>query len=178
MVEQRSSTSVSAPVLAPATFYDRDTYVHEGSVGLLLRRVASSLRQQIDHRLAAHDLTHAQWMPLFKIAKGQADTMVALSREICLDPGATTRALDRLEAKGLVRRARSQSDRRVVKLVATPAGLEVAAQVWGVLADVLNAHLAGFSQEEYDLLVRLLGRMLANGEALRDSAPHPIDDSF
>jgi hypothetical protein len=32
---------------------------------------------------------------------------------------------------------------------------------------VFNAHLAGFRPEEFELLVSLLQRMLANGEALR-----------
>lgn len=160
----------SDPVAAPAAFYDRDTYVHEGSVGLLLRRVNDSLRHEVDRRLALHDLTHAQWVPMFKIAKGEVDTMAALARDMCLDPGATTRALDRLETKGLVRRERSQADRRVVKLVATEAGREVAAQVWGVLADVLNAHLAGFDRQELDLLMSLLQRLLTNGDALRNAA--------
>jgi len=159
---ERSNLSATQPL-----FYDRDAYVHEASIGLLLRRVTDSLRQHIDRRLAAHDLTHAQWMPLFKIAKGETDTMAALSREMCLDPGATTRALDRLESKGLVKRERSQADRRVVKLVATEAGCAVAGQVWGVLADVLNAHLAGFDENEYAQLIGLLQRMLANGEAMR-----------
>lgn len=161
----------SKPLVTPGDFYDRDAYVHEASVGRLLRRVTDSLRHQIDRRLAAHDLTHAQWVPLFKIAKGEADTMVALSREMCLDPGATTRALDRLESKGLIRRERSHADRRVVRLVATEAGCAVAAQVWGVLADVLNAHLAGFDRNDYAQLKGLLQRMLANGEAMRGSGP-------
>ncbi len=177
MVERSKpvSPAVPAAVSHPAV-YDRDAYVHEASVGLLLRRVTDSLRQQIDRRLAAHDLTHAQWMPLFKIAKGEAVTMVVLARDMCLDPGATTRALDRLEAKGLVRRERSQDDRRVVNLVATEAGQAVAAQVWGVLADVLNEHLAGFDRQEFDLLMSLLQRMLANGEAMRCAGSGAAED--
>lgn len=167
---------VALAALQPAAVYDREAYVHEASVGLLLRRVADSLRQQIDRRLAAHDLTHAQWMPLFKIAKGEVVTLVALARDMCLDPGAVTRALDRLEAKGLVRRERSLDDRRVVKLVATEAGHAVAAQVWGVLADVLNEHLAGFTRQEFDLLMSLLQRMLANGDAMRSAGSCPAED--
>jgi DNA-binding MarR family transcriptional regulator len=80
-----------------------------------------------------------------------------------------TRAIDRLEAKALVRRERSQQDRRVVTLVLTDAGRAAAALVPPVMVRALDAHLAGFSADERQLLVALLTRMLANGEALRES---------
>ena len=40
--------------------------------------------------------------------------------------GATTRLLDRIEAKGLCRRVRSQEDRRVVNIELTDAGRDIA----------------------------------------------------
>jgi len=41
---------------------------------------------------------------------------------------------------------------------------------------VFNAHLAGFSMEEWRTLLSLLSRMLANGEALRQAAPESSED--
>jgi DNA-binding MarR family transcriptional regulator len=137
----------------------------------LTRLVVSSLQQHIDRRLAEFELTQALWAPLFKIARGEADTLAVLARDMSLDPGAMTRSLDRLEAKGLVLRIRSQDDRRVVKLALTEAGSRVAEAVRGVLADVLNGHLSGFSQDDWHMLVNLLERMLANGEAMRAAPP-------
>ena len=79
-----------------------------------------------------------------------------------------TRAIDRLEGKGLLRRERSQQDRRVVQLVLTDAGRAAAELVPPVLADVLNAHLAGFTDAEWQQLIALLTRVVANGDALRE----------
>ncbi len=154
----------------PARFYTAESLRPEASVGALMRRVMQSLLLQIDRRLAAHDLTYAQWMPLYLIARGECATMAALARDQSLDPGAMTRALDRLEAKGLLRRERSVQDRRVVKLELTDAGREVSRHVPAVLSEVLNAHLAGFAESEWRLLIDLLQRMAANGDALRESA--------
>ena len=39
-----------------------------------------------------------------------------------------------------------------------------------VLAEVMNAHLAGFSKTEWLALKNYLNRMLETGEALRDAA--------
>ena len=162
----------------PAKFYRAEAMRPEASVGYLMKRVMQSVLLQIDRRLAPHDLTHAQWLPLYRIARGECDTMAALARDQSLDPGAMTRALDRLEAKGLLKRERSLQDRRVVKLELTEAGRAVSRHVPPVLAEVLNAHLAGFAESEWQLLIDLLQRMVANGDALREPAkdvPKEVD---
>ncbi len=159
-----SSTAHSPP---RADFYSAGAYAQEESVGALIKVVMGSIIHQVDRRLVDHDLTHAQWVPLYKLAHGECGTVAELARTLQSDPGAMTRALDRLEAKGLVARVRSSEDRRVVNLELTDAGREVAAVVPAVLAEVLNLHLAGFSKEEWRALLSMLKRMRANGDALR-----------
>jgi len=150
-------------------FYVPGQYRPDQSVGYLMKRVLSSVLAQADERLASLDLTHAQWLPLFKLAAKECHTVAALARELELDPGAMTRSLDRLEAKGLVRRERSTEDRRVVNLVMTDEGRQVARQVPPVMAEVLNNHLQGFSEDEWKQLIALLTRMVANGDAMRQA---------
>lgn len=154
---------------AVPAFYAAGQYRADQSVGFLMKRVMSSILVQADARLAALDLTHAQWLPLFKLAVKDCDTVAALSRELELDPGAMTRALDRLEAKGLVQRERSTEDRRVVHLRLTDEGRKIARKVPPVMAEVLNRHLAGFSEAEWQQLLGLLTRMVANADAMRDA---------
>ena len=154
----------------PVNFYSPESLGPDNSLGRLMKRVMQSLLLQVDRRLAEHDLTHAQWLPLYRIAQGECDTMAALARDQALDPGAMTRALDRLEAKGLLRRVRSLQDRRVVKLELTAAGRAASKHVPPVLAEVLNAHLVGFTEAEWRQLLGLLERMAANGDALRDAS--------
>lgn len=139
----------------------------ENSLSALLRRAQASIGLQVERRLAPHDLTHAQWVPLYKLAEGNCTTMAALARGIALDPAATTRALDRLEDKGLIKRERSLSDRRVVNLALTDEGERMARLVPVVLSEVLNAHLVGFTQVEWAALVDLLKQVIANGDRLR-----------
>ena len=160
-----------APVPAKPAYYRADSIHPDESVGYLMKQITASIAQLADRRLAVHDLTHAQWVPLYKLAHGDCATMADLSRALCQDPGAMTRALDRLEAKGLVQRVRSQSDRRVIDLALTDAGRQVAAEVPAVLADVLNTHLVGFTEAEWRQLVGLLQRMRATGDALRAAGP-------
>ena len=163
------SPSSSAPDATPA-FYLPGQYSPQQSVGYLMRKVLGSILSQADTRLAMHDVTYVQYLPLYKLLCGDCNTVAALSRELGIDAGAITRALDRLEAKGLVRRERSSADRRVVHLALTDEGRTVANQVPGVLAEVLNGHLSDFSHAEWQQMLHLLQRMLANGEALRHTS--------
>ncbi len=156
----------SAPRRAKA-FYAGDTYVADDSVGYLLHQLMTSMRRQVEQAMAAHDLTAAQWYPLWKLERDGPCTAQELARDMDIDAGATTRLIDRLAAKGLVDRSRSASDRRRVMLQLTSAGRAVAAHVPQVLADVNNTYLRGFDRDEWQLLKDLLRRMLANGAAGR-----------
>lgn len=151
----------------PADFYRPNEYSADESVGYLLRRILNSIRQEADRRLEPHGLTNAQWEPLYKLKKCKTSTVAELAREMQTDPGATTRLLDRLEAKGLCKRVRSTEDRRVVNLELTLDGEAAADKIPGALAEVMNAHLAGFSKTEWQALTGYLRRMLANAETMR-----------
>ncbi|AYH46112.1 MarR family winged helix-turn-helix transcriptional regulator [Azoarcus sp. DN11] len=155
---------------ANSRFYDGDNYQINDSIGFLMRQIVGIFSAAIDDRMAAHDLTDAQWKPLIMIQLGQCRTAAELARLTCSDAGAVTRLLDRVEAKGLVRRSRSQQDRRVVNLELTEEGDRAAQVVPHVLADVLNALLAGFSEAEARQLKALLRRMLDNARDLRKSS--------
>ena len=159
------------PVPPGTEFYCAGSYVPEDSVGHLMRRVLVMVSQEVGRQLEACDLTNAQWVPLLKLFTGQASTVAELARECHLDAGAMTRLLDRLEAKGLCHRVRSLEDRRVVNIELTDAGREAAQRIPGVLCQIQNAHLAGFSIEEFETLKGFLRRILDNAQA--HSTPLP-----
>jgi DNA-binding MarR family transcriptional regulator len=131
-----------------------------------MRRVLSLVGHEIERQLEPSGLTNAQWMPLFKLYLGMGSTVAELARECQLDAGAMTRMLDRLETKGLCRRVRSVEDRRVVHIELTDAGREAAKAIPVALCRVQNAHLAGFSTEEFQTLKGFMRRILDNAQAL------------
>jgi len=143
-------------------FYDGQRYNMEESLGLMLKRAHQSLLRSVDARMQAHDLTALQWGPLLLISKGY-DTVASCAREAGIDASSMTRMLDRLEAKGLIRRIRSAADRRVVNVELTEAGKSAAAIIPDELAQVLNQHLRGFTPEEFNTLKSLLRRFERNG---------------
>lgn len=157
------------PADTPA-FYCALDYRPEGSVGYLMRQIISNVGQEVERQLAHTELTNAQWIPIYKIYTKRASTVAELARSCQLDAGAMTRMLDRLEAKGLCQRKRSEEDRRVVQIALTEAGEAAAAEIPRVLSGVQNAHLAGFSTEEFETLKNLLQRVLDNSKAIATQA--------
>ena len=149
------------------SFYNPDSYRPEDSVGYLMRNIISHVSQAVDRKLAYTELTHAQWIPLYKLYSKSASTVAELARACEIDNGATTRMLDRMEAKGLCQRVRSEQDRRVVNLELTPAGNAAAADIPRILSDVQNAHLEGFTVEEFDQLKGYLRRILDNAQRIK-----------
>ncbi len=139
--------------------------VMEDNAGFLIKQVSNSMNRMLDQEMAPLDLTAMQWRPIILIFKGRADTPAELARLTGMDTGAMTRALDRLEAKGLLRRTRSQEDRRVVKIELTELGEAKAREIPPNIARVLNYHLRGFSTDEVAQLMHFLRRMIANGSA-------------
>jgi len=154
------------PVLPPVRpgYYDGKTYRPEGSVGFLMRQAVELISRALDSRMEAYGLTDAQWRPLVKLSWSGGATATQLARWAGCDTGATTRMLDRLEDKGLIRRVRSVDDRRVQQIELTEDGQKAAAVVPYVIADVLNAHLADLNATEIDQLRGLLERVIAAGQ--------------
>jgi len=157
-----SQSATAAP--APRGYYRGDQYRTEDSVGFLMKQAVDLLSRAIDARMAEHNLTDAQWRPLLKLSRNSQATATQMARMVGCDSGATTRLLDRLEDKGLLRRVRSVDDRRVQQLELTAEGQKAAAVVPFVIADVLNAHLADLTHAEVDQLRDLLERVIAAGQ--------------
>jgi DNA-binding MarR family transcriptional regulator len=128
-----------------------------------IKLVMNSLTRRVDAHMQPLELTGMQWEPLMLVWLKRADTVAALARVSQVGVPSMTRMLDRLEQKDLLRRERSETDRRVVNLHLTAKGRKVANKIWPIVVEGMNVHLDGFRKEELNQLNDLLGRMLANG---------------
>jgi len=145
-------------------FYRGDDYPILDSIGYLLKQIRNNLDRLVDSEMEQHDLTGVQWGPLLIIKYGLGTTAAEIARAACVDTGAVTRMIDRLEAKGLLRRSPCPNDRRVVQIELTPEGERLCNEIPFGLARVSNGLLRGITPQEFDTLKGLLRRMLANVE--------------
>ena len=144
--------------------YDARTYTVQDSVGYLMRHSTSLMREELEAALANHGFTFVQWVTMMRVRDNPALTAGDLCRDLHHDSGAFTRVLDQLEERGLVRRERSEADRRVVLLYLTPDGRRVVESLLPIVVGRLNHALAEFSATEVATLTKLLRRLIARLE--------------
>ena len=145
-------------------FYRGDAFEINESVGYMLKQLRSAMERAIDTEMDEFDLTGVQWGPLLMIDRGLGSTAAELARVGCVDTGAMTRMLNRLEAKGLLRRKPCPKDRRVMQLELTDEGQRLCYWIPFGLSRVQNAMLRGFSKSEVETLKSLVRRMLVNSD--------------
>ena len=108
--------------------------------------------------LRAHDLSFAQYNVL-RILRGARDAGLSCGeiaeRMVHRDPD-VTRLLDRLAARDLVQRARSENDRRVVLSWITYEGLAVLKTLDAPIASLHREQLSHMNREQLETLAELL----------------------
>ncbi len=140
--------------------YSAASFSTGSSIGYLLKLAHVLVHDVGTAAFAAHDLSFIQWIVLMKLKEGRAATASDLCKTMHYDNGSVTRLLDQLEERGLLRRERSKTDRRVILLKLTQAGEKKIAELVPVVVDVLNSVLAEFSKAEFAQLVRLLNKLI------------------
>ncbi len=142
--------------------YDIETFRPSQGIGAHIGRARRAIVEAIDETLAPLDISHAQWIVILMLGDGAACTASELCRILIYDPGAMTRLIDRLEKKGVLRRARVKTDRRTVRLELTAGGKKLYPKIVAALVKAFNRLLRGFRKSEVRQLEDLLKRMLAN----------------
>jgi DNA-binding MarR family transcriptional regulator len=134
-----------------------------------LLATADRVRTSLSAVTAAHGITLQQYNVL-RILRGAGPaglpTLEIVPRLIEHSPG-ITRLLDRLEARGLVRRVRCPDDRRQVLCHATEKGLRLLSALERPLAEATRQLLAPLDAARTAELVRLLDAVRASAASLR-----------
>ncbi len=139
--------------------YTRDNFQLTQSVGFHLNRARNSLLMEMDAALRPLDITGQQMGILLSLTRGVASTPLEISKVLGIDTGLMTRMLDKLESKGLLQRQRSVEDRRVIHLIVTDKGREIAERIPDIAPEVLNHRLRHFSGDEFREFLRLLQKL-------------------
>jgi len=128
-----------------------------------IARVRKAMRCEFEARAAGLDITATQFQVLRRLWEGDGILISTLTRDIASDGGTITGLLDRLEAKGLIRRERGTEDRRAVRVFLTPAGAELERPLMEIVSAINERALEGFSPAER---ARLIGDLERIGENL------------
>lgn len=129
---------------------------HEAYLNLV--RTAGALARREAALLKGYDLTPAQFNVLRILRGAEPDGLICREigeRLLAFDPD-VTKLLDRLEARGLVTRARQPRDRRVIVARMTPDGLKMLQKVDKPMLDLVIALLGHLGARKLKALSTLL----------------------
>jgi DNA-binding MarR family transcriptional regulator len=140
--------------------YTKKTFSTTQSIGFMLTKARNMVTSDMDTGLKPLDITSQQMGIILWLSRGVATTPFEMSKHLSIDTGLMTRMLDKLEAKGVLKRSRSNTDRRVVDLKLTRKGEAIAAEIPTIALPVLNERVRNFSKAEFKELLRLLGKFI------------------
>jgi DNA-binding MarR family transcriptional regulator len=129
--------------------------------GSLLHQVVRAITTELDRRFASLGVTTQQAALLLNACSGEASPS-QLMDAVGTDTAGMTKLLDRLEAKGLVKRRPNPGDRRSVLVEPTDQGQALVPQLTPVFGEVARQAFEGFSDDEAAKLTFLLKRIAAN----------------
>ncbi len=112
------------------------------------------------------NLTIAQVQLLMKLRRFGPVPMHRIAGWMASRNASATGIVDRLEHHGLVQRVHSQLDRRLVEASLTTEGTRLIDEILGVRREGFRAVLDDLTDAELADLHRLLGRVIAAGEAM------------
>jgi DNA-binding MarR family transcriptional regulator len=139
--------------------------------GFLLNDVARLLRTCYDRRIRNLGLTRAQWWVLTHLYRGNGASQTELAETLEIEKPTLGRLLDRLEAKGWVRRDHDALDRRVWRVHLTDEVEPALRRMRAIAAGLRRDALAGLSAAERERFVDTL--LSIKGNLLRVAADAP-----
>jgi DNA-binding MarR family transcriptional regulator len=134
-------------------------------------RLSQLFDGELRRNFARYDLDRASFDVLATLRRSNAEhslTPAGLMRSSMVTSGAITQRLDRLEARGLVERAPSETDGRGVQVTLTEEGLRLIDDVLPTHLETENRLLAGLSAPERQQLADTLRTLLESLGDKRD----------
>jgi DNA-binding MarR family transcriptional regulator len=130
--------------------------------GFILNDVARLLRTAFDRRVKSLGLTRSQWWVLNHLFRNDGVTQSELAEILEVEKATLGRLLDRLEAKGWVRRESDADDRRAKRVFLTEEVEPAMKTMRAAAAELRRDALAGLSAEDQARFVDALLAVKSN----------------
>ncbi len=157
------------PLAARSEIHDPSTPT--GQLGLAFKRAMVAVRKmrgRETHRPG--QISYAQYGLLFGLAGSSECSARELAEHADLSPATVAQMLEHMEAAGLVKRTRSDQDRRVVLSALTERGAAVVAERQAQMEPRWRSALSEFDDDELTAAARVLGRLADYFDALLDDS--------
>jgi DNA-binding MarR family transcriptional regulator len=139
---------------------------HESS-GYLVRDAHRAFQRLLERRIAPYGVTRGQWYFLRVLWPQDGVSQRELSARVGMMEPTTVIALRSMEKAGLIRRVRSADDKRRAQVWLTTKAKRMRAELLAVARGITDAAEAGIAPEELAQCRRVLARMTANLDGVK-----------
>ena len=129
------------------------------SLPMMLYRTLDRVMPIYRELFAQFDLTEQQWRIMRVLWEAGNITSIDLARRCLIAPPSLVGILDRLEKRGLLRRTRSDRDRRFVFVEATSKGAKLQQEVRPRVDEIHDRMQGLVTQQEWQALSSLLSKI-------------------
>ena len=130
--------------------------------GFILNDVSRLMRTTFDRRAKSIGLTRSQWWVLTHLYRRDGLVQAELAEILEIERPTLGRLLDRLEAKGWLRRELDPDDRRVKRVYLTNEVKPAMQSLRRIAADLRQQSLVGLNETERERLVDILIHIKTN----------------
>lgn len=138
------------------------TFRLEESLGFILSKTNSKLKNELFQRFRENDVTPEQWSVLNCLWECDGMTPKEIADKIYKDKPNTNRILEKLELKALVLRRPHPADKRSFQIFLTESGRMLKEELVPIAVGLLNEATKGMEKEKIAQLKALLNAMFDN----------------
>ncbi len=137
-----------------------ENYNFNESLGFLVHTLSTQMKQALELKLKANDLTTYQFGTLMQLYKSGSLTQKEISEFINSDEPSTARLMNRLEEKGFIKRTADKKDKRKKVISLTPKGRELLNELLPCVMEVGKGFTSKISEQENKTLYALLLKVI------------------
>jgi len=132
----------------------------ENSVGWMLKVLTTSLDSEMNRELKQLDLSISHFAILMTLLENEGLTQTEIGQKIIMPGYATTRMIDALEQKELVKRCKDENSRRNFRIHLTNKGHKIAPDLHKIVAKVNGDLLSVLSSTEKKHFSQILQKLV------------------
>ena len=134
----------------------------DDSLGFILNKVNTKLKNELFQRLKENDITPEQWAILNCLWEQEGITPKELADMIFKDKPNTNRILEKLKIKGLVVRKTHPVDKRAFQIFLTDSGWELREQLIPKVMHLLDKATIGMEKHKVSEMKKMLNQIYDN----------------
>lgn len=145
-------------------------FTNKDSLGFILNKTNTKLKNELLHRLKKYDITPEQWSALCCLRKSEGITPKELADMIFKDKPNTNRILEKLQVKSLIMREPHPTDKRAFQIYLTERGQALKAELIPVVLQLTEDAAKNIETQKISELKKILNQLYDNLDAFNHSS--------